>query len=296
MNKGSHLGGKTSVPLFVEETDMIFRLVKPRPELQHFVSRIMISHFQLDPNKPRPTTPFPPQAEHCLYFYPYNRTICHNYADNSVSSMPHSILVGPQRSRVDLTMGYDMLVILIGFQPGGMHRLLRIPMNELLDKPIDSAALLGREIDEVTEQLNAAPDVDKMVEVVEQYLLKKVKNLKSMLPVEEVLIQMLQQKSLVNVDQLARQACISVRQLERQFIERAGMSPKLFIRLVRFSRAWVMREKNRDTSWLQIAHACDYADQMHMIRDFKDFVGVTPKTLQTFLEQTSLRLQAASFD
>lgn len=275
---------------------MIFRLLKPRPELQHFVSRIMISHFQLDPNEPRPTTTFPPQAEHCLYFYPYNRTICRNYADNSINSMPHSILVGPQLSRVDLTMGYDMLVILVGFQPGGMHRLLRIPMNELLDMPIDSSLLLGREIEEVTEQLNAAFDVDKMVEVVEQYLLKKVKGLKSMLPVEEVLIQMLRKKNLVNVDQLAKQACISVRQLERQFQERTGMPPKHFLRLVRFSRAWVMREKNNDISWLEIAHACDYADQMHMIRDFKDFVGVTPKTLQTFLEQSSLRLQASSFD
>lgn len=275
---------------------MIFRLIKSCSELQHFVSRIMISRFQLDPNKPRPTTPFPPQAEHCLYFYPYNRTICRNYADNSSNSMPHSVLVGPQLSRVDITMGYDMLVVMVGFQPGGMHRLLRIPMNELLDLPIDSSLLLGREIEEVTEQLNTAADVDKMVEVVEQYLLKKVKGLKSMLPVEEVLIQILQQKDLVNVDRLAKQACISVRQLERQFEERLGMRPKLFIRLVRFSKAWVMREKNKDISWSKIAHACDYADQMHMIRDFKDFVGVSPKILQTSLEQSSLRLQATSFD
>lgn len=96
------------------------------------------------------------------------------------------------------------------------------------------------------EQLNAAPEVDKIVEVVEQYLLKKVKGLKSMLPVEEVLIQILQQKNLVNVDQLAKQARIGVRQLERQFKERTGMPPKLFIRLVRFSKTLVMREKNMD--------------------------------------------------
>ena len=275
---------------------MIFRLYKPRLELQHFVSRIMINRFQLDSSKPRPTTPFPPQAEHSLYFYPYNKTICRNYADNSTNCMPHSILVGPQLSRVDLTMGYDMLVILVGFQPGGMHRLLRIPMNELLNIPIDSSLVLGREIEEVTEQLNAAPDVDKMVELVEQYLLKKLKGLKSMVPVEHVLIQMLQRKNLVNVDQLAQQACISVRQLERQFNERTGMPPKVFLRLLRFSKAWVMREKNKNISWLKIAHACDYADQMHMIRDFKDFVGVTPTTLQTSLEQSSLRLQAFSLD
>lgn len=275
---------------------MIFRLFKPCPELKHFVSRIMISRFQLNPTQLGPTSPFPPQPEHCLYFYPYNRVICRHYASNSTDTVPHSILVGPQLSRVDLTMGHDMLVIMVGFQPGAMHRLLRIPMTEMLNLHLDATSILGREIEEVTEQLNEAPGIDNMVLIIEQYLLKKVKCLKAALPFETVLLQMLEQKKLVNVDELAKQACVSVRQLERQFKERTGIPPKLFIRLVRFSKAWIMREKNKDLSWLQIAHACDYADQMHMIRDFKDFVGVTPKILQFSLEQTSLRLQGASFD
>lgn len=275
---------------------MIFRLFKPCPELKHFVSRIMISRFQLNPTQLVPTSPFPPQPEHCLYFYPYNRVICRHYASNSTDTVPHSILVGPQLSRVDLTMGHDMLVIMVGFQPGAMHRLLRIPMTEMLNLHLDATSILGREIEEVTEQLNEAPGIDNMVLIIEQYLLKKVKCLKAALPFETVLLQMLEQKKLVNVDELAKQACVSVRQLERQFKERTGIPPKLFIRLVRFSKAWIMREKNKDLSWLQIAHACDYADQMHMIRDFKDFVGVTPNILQSSLEQTSLRLQGASFD
>lgn len=275
---------------------MIFRLFKPCPELKHFVSRIMISRFQLNPTQLVPTSPFPPQPEHCLYFYPYNRVICRHYASNSTDTVPHSILVGPQLSRVDLTMGHDMLVIMVGFQPGAMHRLLRIPMTEMLNLHLDATSILGREIEEVTEQLNEAPGIDNMVLIIEQYLLKKVKCLKAALPFETVLVQMLEQKKLLNVDELAKQACVSVRQLERQFKERTGIPPKLFIRLVRFSKAWIMREKNKDLSWLQIAHACDYADQMHMIRDFKDFVGVTPNILQSSLEQTSLRLQGASFD
>lgn len=275
---------------------MILRIFKPCPGLQHFVNSIMINRFQLESTQPKPTIPFPPQPEHRLYFYPYNRIVSRHYANNSLTSLPHSILVGPQLSRVDLTMGYDMLVIMIGFQPGGLHRLLRIPMNEVLDTPIESSLVLGREIEEVTEQLNMASDLNEMVKLIELYLLKKVKCLKSMLPVEEVLIQMLQQKNIVNVDQLAKQSCVSVRQLERQFKERMGMPPKLFSRLIRFSKAWVMREKNEEISWTKIAHACDYADQMHMIRDFKDFVGVTPTLLQASLGQSKLRLQATSFN
>ncbi len=45
---------------------MIIRFYKPRPELQHFVSRIMLNRLQLDTTHPRSTIPFPPQPEHCL--------------------------------------------------------------------------------------------------------------------------------------------------------------------------------------------------------------------------------------
>lgn len=275
---------------------MILRLYKPHPELQHFISRIMINRFQLDKTLPRPTNPFPPQPGHCLYFYPYDKIICCNYADGSVKESPRSILIGPQLSRVDLTMGYTMLVVMIGFQPGGMHRLLGIPMDEILDTPIDSSLLLGREIDDITERLNETFDLDKMVEIVQQYLLKKARRLKRLLPIDEVLMRMQQHKNLLSVDQLADQACVSIRQLERQFKERAGMPPKMFLKLLRFSQAWIMREKNPSASWLQIAHTCHYADQMHMIRDFKAFAGVTPGILQNDLEKSPLRLQASSFD
>jgi len=274
---------------------MNLRFYKPHPELQHFVSRIMLSSFQLDRSYPRLTSPFPPQPEHSLYFYPYDKVISRNYANGCTSETPQSILVGPQLSRVDVTLGYNMLVILVGFQPGGLHRLLRIPMNEILNIPLDARLILGSEIETITAQLAEAPSFDKMVDIIQLYLLKKVGKLKRTLPVEYVLMQMLQQNNMVTVDQLAKEACVSTRQLERQFAERTGMPPKMFARLVRFSKAWIMREKNPAISWTKIAYACRYADQTHMIRDFKEFAGVTPNVLQSDLERSTLRLQALTF-
>lgn len=275
---------------------MILRQYIPRPELQHFISRIMISQYQLDCGGPAPVIPFPPQPEHCLYFYPKDRVNCRNYANDRIQELPRSILVGPQLSRVDLTMGYQMLVIMVGFHPGGMHRLLRLPMEEMLDRPVDASLILGKEMETITELLHMAHDHETMLNIIQQYLLQKAKGLKTMLPVEQVLINMLRTGKLLNIDQLAKESCVSIRQLERQFRERTGLSPKLYSRLVRFSKAWIMREKNAGLSWMHIAHACDYADQMHMIRDFKYFAGVTPGVLQRHLEKTDIRLQASTFD
>ncbi|MGZ5218536.1 MAG: helix-turn-helix domain-containing protein [Chitinophagaceae bacterium] len=271
---------------------MLLRFYTTHPLLKDFISRIMLVRYKFDKSEPLPTNPFPPQPEHCLYFYPYNKVVSRNYATESVSELPHSILVGPQLSRVDLTMNYNMLIIYIGFQPGGMHRLLRLPMHEMIDEPFDSTLILGKEIEHITEQLNDTDNYDQMICLIQDYLLKKSKELKRNLPLDQVLMQIMRTNSAVNVDAITKNAFLSTRQLERQFKERIGMPPKVFARLVRFSNAWQIREVNPHISWTKIAYHCGYSDQMHMIRDFKDFAGVTPSLLQQDLERSSLRLQA----
>ena len=192
----------------------MLQFYKPRPELQNFISRIMLSHSKLDSNDFLPTVPFPPQPEHCLFFYPYDKVTCHNYASGQLHELPSSILVGPQLTRVDLTMGHNILVIMVSFHPGGMHRLLHLPMEEMLGRPIDATLLLGREIQFINEQLNEAPDYDSMINIVQEYLVMKVASLKRCLPIEQVLIQILQNGKSFTVDQLAQQACVSIRQLQ----------------------------------------------------------------------------------
>ena len=261
------------------------------PALSQLVKRVWVSEFKLDPGLPRPIFPSPPQPENRLFFYPYDRISCKNYADGSTTDLPHSMLLGPQLSRVDLSVGYHMLVIYVGFHPCGLHRLLGIPLCEMIDQTIDARMILGREIEEVTEQLYETRGYDQMNAIVQRYLLQKASRLKQELPVDQVLVGMLQKGNLVNIDKLSQEACVSVRQLERQFKERIGMPPKYYARLVRFSRAWDLRERNPHFSWSQIAYACGYADQMHMIRDFKEFVGVTPTILQKDLENSTVRLR-----
>lgn len=272
---------------------MFIRIYKALPELSHLVSRIVVNSFDLNNDQ---TSPFPPQPDQCLYFYPRDRVKCRFYEREDQITLPASIVIGPQLSRVDLTMGRNMLVIMVCFQPGGLYRLLKIPMNEMIGQPFESKYLLGNEADEVTERLHECREPAEMVNIVQVFLLKKLRKLREQLPFERVLSEMIAHRNYFSVDKLAKESCVSIRQLERQFNTRTGMPPKLFAKLVRFSRAWVIREKHPDWSWLHIAHLCDYADQMHMIRDFKQFAGVTPRLLEKDLEKTSLRIQGISFD
>ncbi len=88
--------------------------------------------------------------------------------------------MGPQTERLTLTMGYHHLVVKVGFQPGGLYRLLGIPMQELLrTEAFDASELLGNEINDINEQLREVASFAQMKMIVERYLLKKNKKSKT---------------------------------------------------------------------------------------------------------------------
>jgi AraC-like DNA-binding protein len=263
----------------------------PLKGLQGFVKNIVLWHYQFNKNALPSVNPFPPQPYHTLFFYPYDKITAYSYVDGSKSNISASNIVGPQLTRVDLQMNYNMLVILINFEPCGLYRLLKIPMHELVDKPLDAVQFLGKELNAINEQLSGSSNYDEMIMLIQNYLLQKASCLKDALPVDRALQSFSLNGKAMDVDQLANLSCVSTRQLERQFYDRIGMSPKLYLRLNRFSKAWNLRERYPNVTWSSIAHRCGYADQTHMIRDFNDFVGVTPGFLQTDLDKTPLRLQ-----
>ena len=101
-----------------------------------------------------------------------------------------------------------------------------------------------------------------------------------MLPFDLAILQQVQASGNLPIEYVAAQACLSVRQLERKAYERLGLSPKIYSRMIRFSHAYKYKETSPHTSWTEIAHRCGYFDQMHFIRDFKFFAGVTPGMLK----------------
>jgi AraC-like DNA-binding protein len=275
---------------------MVHRYFAPHPQLREVVNNIMINRIDFDPAQSRPVFPFPPLPEHCLFFYPFDRAEADYLATQKKEKLAASIIVGPQTDRLNLTLGHHHLVIKVGFQPGGLHRLLGVPMHELLrTEAFNATELLGSAIGQVNDHLREAASFDEMKTVVERFLLRHLHKLKERLPIDTVLPLMIREGGLVNVDALARNACLSNRQFERVFKDRMGLPPKFFSRLVRFSHAWVLKESAPRTPWIQVAHQCGYYDQMHLIRDFKQFTGTNPSAIEAALQQAPISLQNKVF-
>jgi AraC-like DNA-binding protein len=269
---------------------MFHQFYQPHPALKTIVNNIMILHCVFDKNNPLPQLPMPPLPEQRLFFYPYDAVKADYFLSNKKITLHNASLIGPQIERVNIKLGYNHLVIKIGFQPGALNRLLGIPMTELLQvEAFDARDVLGKEVHTLNEQLKNASSYDAMKNSIDDFLLQRLHKVKEQQPVDHSLAMLVKGGGLIAIDRLATEACLSNRQFERKFKERIGFSPKFFSRLVRFSNAWQLKENNSGISWTKIAYECGYFDQMHLVKDFKKFAGSNPSKAEIEMLQMPFR-------
>ncbi len=263
---------------------MVFSsLYTPHPSLQSFIRYYHMLHVRLDAHTARsalPVKPYPPATEQCLYFYPYDRPHSVKAGHTSPEGATPAIIVGQPLTRMNITINPNYLMLKVSFQPGGLFRLLGVPMHLLTDGHADLEAVTGNAVREIHERLLEADSYPAMIRLVDTFLRQKAAQCRQPeLPIDIVARQMLQPTGHHQLDQLADDACLSVRQFERKFRERLGISPKLFLRITRFREAYRLRELNPARSWLNIAYDCQYYDPNHLIKDFQQFAGTSPTQL-----------------
>ncbi len=204
---------------------------------------------------------------------------------------PLTVLVGPQCSRVNVKVHHQLRAIRVDFLPGGMFHLLGIPMHELFDEGFDALDFFGAEMKDINEQLQETSDLEVGKDIVDKFLLNRITSLKGILPFDSAMRVLLNSNGTMAIEETAALSCLSLRQFERKCKERIGMNPKMYARILKFSKAYQLHEAFPQLSWINIAYQAGYYDQMHMIRDFKVFAGVNPSVIEQQLRSTPLRMQ-----
>lgn len=187
---------------------------------------------------------------------------------------PENFVIGPRLENNIIDLGPYRRVAGITFKPGGLYRLLGIPMLEF-SKEIDLNIIL-KETRELSEQLLYAQSDQEVFGKIEKFLLKRLPEVKPMTAFDKAIEILAKSNGSLPISKVAELASLSLRQFERRAIVSLGVSPKLYSRVLRFTNAWLYKEAHPDTSWYKITHEFGYADQMHLVDDFKIFCGSTP--------------------
>jgi AraC-like DNA-binding protein len=246
----------------------------PHPALALFVKAYAFLHSQH--RSPQLMLPLAPVPETCLYFYPKSPLQIQSLT-GQLYTTPDNVLLGQATARTNLLMPADYLMFKVWLQPAGFFRLFGIPMTLFTNSHEEIQSVLGNQIKPVREQIEQAQTFQQMVAIMDAFLLKKIGTYKVQRhPIDAVIAGMHSPNTRFSLDELAHQACLSTRQFERKFLERTGVSPKFYNRLVRFNQAMNLKKKQASLSWLAIAYQCGYFDHNHLLRDFKEFMGQNP--------------------
>ena len=255
---------------------MFANYYKPHPELMQYIESICIMGHNFTSSETLSSLyTFMPTHTRFLCFYLEDRVkIKKDGGDFEMKS--RCVIIGPQLTPVTMDLGQNHVSITVALKPCGLFRLLGIPLRQIVDCDFDASLVIGKEITELIEKLLNTLCTDKRNLLIQDYLLAKITKLKSALPIDRAMLQLVKSNGNLAVDNLALQSCVSVRQLERQSLDRIGLPPKYFARMIRFSQAYKFKERNPQIAWTEISHLFGYYDQMHLIKDFQHFTRTNP--------------------
>lgn len=187
-------------------------------------------------------------------------------------------------------IGNNFLVFQIIFFPGALYRLTGMPSSEIRNEYIDATSVFGNHLYQVNEMLAEAKDYGTMIRLANEFVRELITTFKKpKRPIDDACSLLLQAEN-YSVERIARESFLSVRQLERQFKERTGVNPKLYERIIRFDKAFRLKNSQPQYDWLRIAVECGYHDYQHLSKAYKDFTGLSPTGFHALEEKAPERL------
>jgi AraC-like DNA-binding protein len=257
---------------------MILKDFAPRPSLNEFVRCYRIVHFDFV-HAPEPVfKAYSPRPEVCLHFFLRERELVQLGNGPKTDHRFPVVLAGQQTSVINrYLLGKDFITFNIVFQPTALFRLTGISSFELTDKYLDAESIFSSNIRLIFEQLQSAVSYDQMICVADRFVNSLAGNArKEAHRVDTVSRLMLNSGGKASLDWLAGEACLSPKQFTRKFYERTGVTPKTYLRIIRFTKAINLKNAYPERDWLQIAFDCGYFDYQHLVKDYKEFTRHTP--------------------
>lgn len=186
---------------------------------------------------------------------------------------------GPTDTYFDLEVQGNINLFAITLQPHGAFWFLPQPMHELFRQNLPLRLLFPKTALEWEEKIAQAETFDEKIKVSEEMVFRLISKETAGFN-EKRIARTLQiihaEPGKWYIDQLASEAFLCRKQFERVFNEQVGVTPKRFLRTIRFQRALFEKQKNPELPLAALAYQCHFADQSHMIRDFQLITGLSP--------------------
>jgi AraC-like DNA-binding protein len=179
----------------------------------------------------------------------------------------------------------------VHFKAGGAFPFLNTNASELMNAHASLGDLWGRSGLELRERLCTAATPHERFRIMESVLKERLHDGTTQQVQMKMALNMFATGNGVLVRDVARELALPQRRFIQLFSSHVGLTPKIFCRIQRFQRARVWAEKLETLDWAELALACGYFDQSHLINDFQEFAGSTPGTYSLQQQRKDARLK-----
>jgi AraC-like DNA-binding protein len=202
---------------------------------------------------------------------------CELLQGSNFSPSPDYTLIGLFTEPYDIQFRENVKVFGIRFKPEGIYHAFGFPASEMHQSFEDMDNIEGKNFRNFTSKLREVKTVSEMILLAEKYLLKNINSSKLNLYYLNHAAEIIRNKNgILSMNELASMVYIGARQLEREFKQKLGISPKRYMRIARLNEVNRKIINGDRVDLTDLSYSTGYSDQAHFTRDFKHFTGESP--------------------
>lgn len=250
---------------------------KPHPQLQPFISHYVFRNIHF-PQDICVQKAMPIRIHSSIDFYMGDPFETIDYRTGQSVPFERCTIRGPRTSKLYfIRLTGHFISFSIKLKAVGLFHLTGLPMCHFTNQSIPGKQFLQLPLQVITDKLQEANTISDCIAVVESYLFWLTEKYRFRSDAVEMSVQQLiRQVEPHSIIGLAAESHLSIRQLERLFAKEVGVSPKMFYRMNRFQKLIHSRIDDPFTKWAALAEEFNYYDQRHLLRDFRQFLGINP--------------------
>lgn len=267
---------------------MDYQTYKPHPDLESLVKYYWTLKVPFDPkNQKQKIIP-----DGCIEMtFNFGDKIKRYISESEYIFNPSAMVMGQRTKSYFIEPVGNVDTFAICFYPYGFANFVNTPLENLVDQETPIKYLFNEiQANDLEQSIITASNTKERIDIIETFLLSKlneettIENI-----VKNTVDSLISTNGSTPINILLKDELSKRRQLERHFKKQIGISPKQLGKVIRLQSTLQMLLNKKSETLTEIAYENEYFDQNHFIKDFKEFIGITPKE---FLDNENMVLSS----
>jgi AraC-like DNA-binding protein len=252
---------------------MRYQKFKPDPVLAPFIECYFIWEGEA---KDRMEVQSPPNCFCAIVFNYGDPTWAYQHSAD-ILPVPEAFVCGLFTSNYCRVLQGKIGMVGIVFKPTAIHSFFGIRMSSLVNSRMPLDLLLGAEAEKLSAVIRGCSSDDRRVQILESFVSGYLDEARKKVSLMDDVVEFIDdRKGCVSVDEVALKFKVSRRYLEKQFLEKVGVSPKFYARIKRFGTLSNKVAHAEKIDWQDVVFETDLYDQSHLVKEYMEFNKMNP--------------------